>query len=616
MINRHEMPFGERPTAGNERLFSLWAPAAKTVALIHGETGGAEKSTATPAMLGTKGWWNARVQACSPGASYQWQIDDALKVPDPASRYNPDGPHQPSCVTDSQAYQWQTDWRGRPWHELVFYELHVGSFTPEGTYSAAAMHLPRLAALGFTAIELMPLATFAGEWGWGYDGVLPFAPHPAYGSPDDLKHLVDDAHALGICVFIDVVYNHFGPDGNYLGAYAPAFFSTEHQSPWGAAINFDQAGSEEVRSFFGHNALYWVDEFRMDGLRLDAVHAIVDDSRPDILQEISTRVRDFASHAGRAIHLVLENDRNQAERLTADRAPGLYDGQWNDDFHHALHVTLTGETQGYYAKFGQDPVALLALVLTHGFAFPHGHSESSLQTSSPPSVPLGSMLNFMGNHDQVGNRAFGERLAHLVPEHAAELALLLSLLTPATPMVFMGDEFDASTPFLYFAQWEGELRDAVREGRQREFSHAVPDGQQLPDPCDIASLHSSQLRWEEAAGPKGAARSGLVQQALQARREWLQPLALRLNVDGHAAERIGAWALRVHWHYAGGSTIRLEVNLSESAVQAKDLPLPPGFTAREIFSIRRLGDASVWPPWSARWMMLSSVNDGCNNDDY
>ncbi|RYH62366.1 MAG: malto-oligosyltrehalose trehalohydrolase, partial [Alcaligenaceae bacterium] len=339
MISRHEMPFGERPTAGNERLFSLWAPAAKTVALIHGETGGAEKSTATPAVVGTKGWWHARVQALEPGTAYQWQIDDALKVPDPASRYNPEGPHQPSRVTDSQAYQWRTDWHGRPWHELVFYELHVGSFTPEGTYNAAVAHLPRLAALGFTAIELMPLATFAGDWGWGYDGVLPFAPHPAYGSPDDLKRLVDDAHALGMCVFVDVVYNHFGPDGNYFGVYAPAFFSTEHQSPWGAAINFDQPGSEEVRSFFAHNALYWVDEFRMDGLRLDAVHAIVDDSRPDILQEISTRVRDFASRVGRAVHLVLENDRNQAERLTADRAPGLYDGQWNDDFHHALHVT-------------------------------------------------------------------------------------------------------------------------------------------------------------------------------------------------------------------------------------------------------------------------------------
>ncbi len=307
-------------------------------------------------------------------------------------------------------------------------------------------------------------------------------------------------------MFIDVVYNHFGPDGNYLNAYAPAFFSREHQSPWGAAINFDREGSETVRDFFAHNALYWLDEFRADGLRLDAVHAIVDESSPDILQEISTRVRGFAASSGRTLHLVLENDRNEAERLASCPRPGLYDGQWNDDFHHSLHVALTQETQGYYAKFGDDPVALLARVLTHGFAFRHG------EPSAAPPAPLGALVQFMGNHDQIGNRAFGERLAQLLPSpDAAELALLLSLLTPAAPMVFMGDEFGASTPFLYFAQWEGDLRQAVREGRQREFSHEVPPGRELPDPCDVASLQASQLRWDEAASPKGLARSRLVQ---------------------------------------------------------------------------------------------------------
>lgn len=612
MTSRHDMPFGERPLASGERLFSLWAPAAQAVSLLHGPPGDAAvidpAQAAVPAQRAADGWWHARLPSCAVGTAYQWQVDGSLAVPDPASRHNPQGPHRPSRVTDPDGHAWRTDWTGRPWHELVFYELHVGSFTPEGTYAAAARHLPRLAALGFTAIELMPLATFAGDWGWGYDGVLPYAPHPAYGSPDDLKRFVDDAHALGLCVFVDVVYNHFGPDGNYLHAYAPAFFSTEHHSPWGAAINFDQAGSDVVRSFFTHNALYWLEEFHIDGLRLDAVHAIIDDSSPHILEQISAQVREWAHRAGRHVHLMLENDGNHAHRLTDQHAPGRYDGQWNDDFHHALHVTLTGETQGYYAKFGPDPIALLARVLTHGFAFPDTDLDDSERTDPAPPVPLAAMVNFMGNHDQIGNRAMGERLAHLVPSEAAEVALLLSLLTPATPMVFMGDEFDASTPFLYFAQWEGELRDAVRAGRQKEFSHAVPEGQELPDPCAVSSLHASQLRWEEAGQPRGAERSGLLQRALAARREWLVPLAPGLSAAGHTSERVAERALRVHWRYAGGLTLRLEVNLGATAVDALPLALQAGSQSTEIFTLRRTADEGIWPAWSARWTLISAVD--------
>ncbi len=561
-----------------------------------------------PAQRAPDGWWHARPPMSPAGTPYQWQIDGSLTVPDPASRHNPHGPHRPSRVTDPDGYAWRcADWKGRPWPELVFYELHMGSFTPEGTYAAAARHLPRLAALGFTAIEVMPLATFGGDWGWGYDGVLPYAPHPAYGTPDELKRFVDDAHALGLSVFLDVVYNHFGPDGNYLNAYAPAFFSCIHDSPWGSAINFDQAGSQMVRSFFTHNALYWLEEFRIDGLRLDAVHAIVDESSPDILEHISTEARAFARRAGRHVHLMLENDHNQASRLTDQHAPGQYDGQWNDDFHHALHVTLTGETQGYYAKFGNDPVALLARVLTHGFAFPDTDLDPAARPPSPQPVVLSSMVNFMGNHDQIGNRAVGERLAHLIPAPAAQVALLLSLLTPATPMVFMGDEFDASTPFLYFANWEGELRAAVRAGRQKEFSHAVPEGEELPDPCAVSSLHASQLRWEEAGQPQGAARSGLLQQALQARRSWLVPLASQLKTGGHTSERVAPQALRVQWHYAGSTTLRLELNLGEDPVDVVPVGLPADCRSTEVFALRRPSDDSVWAPWSARWTLISAA---------
>lgn len=602
MSTRHPMPFGETPTHEGGRLFALWAPAAQEVALMHGgATTEGELPHRVLARRDADGWWRAQLPECPPGTRYQWCIDGTLRAPDPASRYNPRGPHHPSEVIAPEAFPWRTQWPGRPWHELVFYELHVGSFTTDGTYAAAQEHLPRLAELGFTAIELMPLATFVGEWGWGYDGVLPYAPHPAYGSPDDLKRFIDAAHALGLCVFIDVVYNHFGPDGNYLHAYAPHFFSQDHQSPWGAALNFDRPGSETVRDFFIHNALYWLQEFRADGLRLDAVHAIADESSPDILEELSARVRELAPTCGRPLHLVLENEHNEARRLATTAVPGLYDGQWNDDFHHSIHVALTQETQGYYAKFGEDPIALLGRVFTHGFSFEHG------QLSSAAPAPLGALVQFMGNHDQIGNRAFGERLASLAPSpDAVELALLLSLLTPALPMVFMGDEFGASTPFLYFANWEGDLRQAVREGRQREFSHEVPPGRKLPDPCDISSLHASQLRWDEAASPAGQARSDLVRRALQARREWLVPLAQQLQSAGHTAERTGPQALRVQWRYAGDTRLQLEVNLGSTAIEVAATGVPMEHASQAIFSYHRgSSDESLWPAWSARWTLLN-----------
>lgn len=599
MKHSHTMPFGARLLPEGGARFSLWAPAAQEASLWYCPSPdiAARTLSATPAG---DGWWQATADDAAAGTLYQWRIQPDLVVPDPASRHNPHGPHEPSVVVDPAAYTWTTPWAGRAWNELVFYELHVGTFTPEGTFEAATRRLHVLAELGFTAVELMPLATFGGRWGWGYDGVLPFAPHGAYGTPDDLKRLVDEAHALGLCVFADVVYNHFGPDGNYLHAYAPAFFSRTHSSPWGAAINFDQEDCAAVRAFFVHNALYWIEEFCMDGLRLDAVHAIADDSVPDILQELSARVRQLATASGRHVHLVLENEKNQPARLAPSPQPGHYDAQWNDDFHHALHTTLTGESQGYYAKFSHQPLRLLARTLTHGMAFLEGASAAAAATA----VPLTCMVNFIGNHDQIGNRAFGERLEQLAGPEAAEMALLLALLTPATPLVFMGDEFAATTPFQYFANWEGELRDAVRAGRQREFGHVATGPQPLPDPCSASTLQASQLRWEQAETRAGQTRRDLVRQALLARRTWFTPRAAKLRASGHRAELVGESGLRVTWLYGDGAAIVLEANLGPAAAvaAAPDAPIPP--SALEIFRHRWAAEGSVWAPWSARWICM------------
>src|SRR5687768_4990869 len=322
---RHEMPFGASLLDGGGAQFQLWAPAARHVELAL-YNGPAAQPSFVPTACDTQGWWECLVAEAGAGTRYHWRIDGNLLVPDPASRQNPHGVHEPSCVVDPLQFEWDANWSGRPWPEVVLYEMHLGAFTPEGTFAAAGQRLEDLAALGITAIELMPAADFPGRFGWGYDGVLPYAPRAAYGTPDEFKHFVQQAHRLGLMVFLDVVYNHFGPEGNYLGRYAPQFFSKTRKSPWGAAINFDGPDSANVRDFFVHNALYWIHEYRIDGLRLDAVHAIADSSRPDVIEEISAAVRKTTP--GRHVHLVLENEDNGYHRLAAMPQPGRYDAQW------------------------------------------------------------------------------------------------------------------------------------------------------------------------------------------------------------------------------------------------------------------------------------------------
>lgn len=605
MRHQHAMPFGASLHPGGVT-FRLWAPAARSaeLAFYPGAAGG---PIMRAAEADAAGWWECEVPEATAGSFYQWHIDGHQLVPDPASRQNPEGPHQPSCVVDPQQFEWTKGWTGRPWAETVLYELHIGTFTPEGTFLAAEQRLAELAELGITAIELMPVASFGGRFGWGYDGVLPFAPHAAYGTPDELKHLIQQAHRLGMMVFLDVVYNHFGPDGNYLAAYAPGFFSQTATSPWGAALNFDGPDNRTVRDFFIHNALYWLEEYRFDGLRLDAVHAIRDTGSPHILEELSAAVR--AATPGRHVHLVLENENNEHARLATAPQAGRYDAQWNDDFHHALHVALTGETHSYYHDYGtEEPMGLLGRAFTHGMVFEgserrKGGARKEVRPA-PPQV-LTTLVNFAHNHDQVGNRAHGERLSQLVPPEAAALPTLLALLTPAIPMLFLGEEWGAPEPFLYFADWDGELREAVRAGRKLEFGHGDSE---LPDPCSEDTFSASRPDRKHAATEAGRAWLHDVRAALAARRAHITPRHALLQHGTHTAQRIGERGLAVQWRYTDGQVLALELNLGPTAIE-----VPPQHTgpveARAVFSHRWPGDtpASTWPAWAARWRLGAEI---------
>jgi 1,4-alpha-glucan branching enzyme/maltooligosyltrehalose trehalohydrolase len=604
----HTMPFGAQLREHGGVDFRLWAPAAQRAELLfYPSAGGKAQPCAVEADR--EGWWTCFVPEAAAGSLYHWRIDGNLLVPDPASRHNPAGVHEPSAVVDPLQFQWDPDWSGRPWRETVLYEMHVGTFTEDGTFAAAAERLPELARLGITALELMPLADFPGRFGWGYDGVLPFAPHAAYGTPDELKHFIQEAHRLGLMVFLDVVYNHFGPDGNYLAHYAPQFFSTTHASPWGAAINFDAEGSRTVRDFFIHNALYWVHEYRIDGLRLDAVHAIVDSGTPHILEELSQAVRQ--STPARQVHLVLENERNAYDWLAHEPVGGRYDAQWNDDFHHVLHVALTGETHGYYHDYGTTPLDLLGRALSDGMVFEGsdrhaGGARKHLRDA--PAQWLPSLVNFAHNHDQVGNRAFGERLGQLVPPEAAPLATLLALLTPAIPMLFFGEEFGASEPFFYFADWQGELRRAVQEGRLREFRHEQQAGRPLPDPCDAATFEASRPDAKRRDAEDGRRWLALVQSALSARAHWITPRQSLLLLGRHSAQRVGDTGLAVQWRYTDGKMLSLELNLGPRPLQVPEQHLGP-VEAQTVFTHAWPADAPAgqWPAWAARWTLGAEI---------
>lgn len=572
----HRMPFGAEAGADGVR-FRLWAPSAGRVTL---DLAGSP----VPMQPLPGGWFAAHVASAGPGDRYRFVPDGGPPVPDPASRCNPDDAHAASEVVDPAAFAWQDGgWRGRPWEEAVLYELHVGCFTASGTFAGAAERLDYLAGLGVTAIELMPLADFPGRRNWGYDGVLPFAPDSAYGRPDDLKRLVERAHGLGLMVILDVVYNHFGPDGNYLHAYAAPFFNERHATPWGAAIDFSGPASRGVRDFYLHNALYWLEEYHFDGLRLDAVHAIVDDSQPDIVAEIAAAVRAGPGRQ-RHIHLILENDRNQARYLARDaggRAVAAT-AQWNDDCHHALHVLLTGERDGYYADYAEAPIHHLGRCLAEGFAWqgePSPYRGGERRGEASAGLPPGAFVNFLQNHDQIGNRAFGERIDALAPPQAVAAATAVLLLAPSPPLLFMGEEFAADQPFPYFCDFSGELAAAVTAGRRGEFAaferFADPAVRaRIPDPNADATFRCAVLAWERAAQPPHERRLALCRELLATRRREIVPRLAGMGGRQGSYAVLGEAALLVSWRLGDGSHLAILANLGP-AMAACPL-LPPG----------------------------------------
>jgi maltooligosyltrehalose trehalohydrolase len=575
MKRKHEMPFGAECRQDGTVRFRLWAPKAASVAVRLSEL---ERDFP---MSGIRDGWFELVTVARAGTQYQFKIDNQHSVPDPASRFQASTVHRASEIIDPFAYEWQDDeWKGRPWEEAVIYELHVGTFSPTGTFAGAEAKLNYLAGLGITAIELMPLSSFPGERNWGYDGVLPYAPARCYGRPEDLKHFIDAAHAKNLMVFLDVVYNHFGPDGNYLWLYAPQFFTDRHRTPWGQAINFDGPDSRMVRDYFIHNSLYWLEEYNFDGLRFDAVHAIADDSHPHILADLAKTVcTKFADE--RHIHLVLENDDNAARYLRRDIGnPCRYTAQWNDDIHHVLHVLVTGETDGYYSDYIDNPAHSLGRCLAEGYAyqgepsaFRHGTARGEPSSDLPPAC----FVSFLQNHDQIGNRALGERIVSLSNSSAVRAAMAILLLAPSPPLLFMGEEFGAQTPFLFFCDFESELAHKVRDGRRAEFARfkrfRSPEAQaRIPDPNDLATFLASMLDWASLEQEPHREWLQFYRELLTCRRERIVP-QIKDIVPGRAQyDVLGQDTVQVRWALAKGGSLELIANLGQYSKVLRNKP--------------------------------------------
>lgn len=551
--------------------FNLWAPTASAVELL-------ERGQPPRRMpKDNDAWYQILSPTAHAGTRYQFRINEELIVPDPASRFQPDDVEQASEVIDTTALRDPVLYVGRPWAEAVIYELHVGAFTPEGTYAGAEKKLAYLKDLGITAIELMPLNDVPGRRNWGYDGVLLNAPNAQYGRPEDLKRLLRAAHALDIMVYLDVVYNHFGPQLNYLHSYAKPFFTDRHATGWGPAVNLERPRGAFVREFLIDNALMWIRDYGFDGLRFDAVHALKDESDQHFLIELAETLRTRL--VGRHLHLMLENEGNESHLLS--RSAGrtkFYNAQWGDDFHNALHVVLTGEREGYYRAFADKPLKHLVRSLTEGFAyqgevFPlHGKPRGAKSAHLPPDATI----FFAQNHDQVGNRALGERLSMLVGIEKLRQAAALVLLSPHIPMLFMGEEAAAETPFYFFCDWQGEAAELTREGRRKEFAafsaFATPElREKIPDPVDERTFLASRLDWAAIEHtPRGQEFRALTRELLAIRREKVVPLikegltraaARLLNSTGGSGE-----ILDVVWRTDSGKALQIIANFNDDAV--------------------------------------------------
>ncbi|MEZ5818755.1 MAG: malto-oligosyltrehalose trehalohydrolase [Hyphomicrobiaceae bacterium] len=553
--------------------FRLWAPGQGSISVQATASGATEPMSKTD-----DGWFTLETRLLRANETYAFVLEDGTLVPDPAARAQAGDVHGPSRIVDPCAYHWKSrDWQGRPWSEAVIYELHTGTFSEVGTFAGVERKLDHLVEIGVTAVELMPVAQFSGNRGWGYDGVLLYAPHVAYGGPEGLKRLIDGAHDRGLMVLLDVVYNHFGPDGNYIHLYAPQFFDAGRQTPWGAAIDYSR---EPVRRFAIENALYWLEEYRFDGLRLDAVDQIVDPSEPHLLEELASEVR--ARITDRHVHLTTEDERNitRLHRRDESGATKLYTSEWNDDFHHVAHVLATGEADGYYSDYVDEPAAGIARALAEGFIY-QGQA-SSYKDGRPRGEPSSCLpplafVNFLQNHDQIGNRAFGERLTTLASAKAVALLTAVLLLSPQVPLIYMGEEWGETRPFQFFTDFCGDLADAVREGRRNEFRkwRQFQDPAiraQIPDPNALSTFDASRIDWMAAEREPHAGRLALVQQLLEARRTHLTPWLASLQGGAASARVIGHRAIRIEWR-TSGLRYRLLANVSDAVVSLQPADL-------------------------------------------
>ena len=583
--------------------FRIWAPD-------HRDLGVAIEGERLPLPMNSLhgGWHQLTTDRARAGSRYQFVLPDGRRLPDPASRFQPKDVHGPSEVIDSNSYTWgDGGWSGLTWSEAVLYELHVGTFTQEGTFDGLRNKLKHLVDLGVTGIELMPIAQFPGARNWGYDGVYPYAPAATYGRPDELKLLVDTAHQLGLMMILDVVYNHFGPEGSYVGAYACEFFTDRHKTPWGAGINFDGPDSRPVRSFFIENAMYWIREFHFDGLRLDAVHAIVDDSPRHLLDELAERVRDCA--AGRAVHLILENEENEARCLerAPNRKPVRFTAQWNDDVHHVLHTAATGESSGYYAEYTGDTTKL-GRALAEGFTFQGEIMEFRGRPRGSPSahLPPDAFVAFIQNHDQIGNRAFGERLNQIAEPAALRAVAAVYLLLPQIPMLFMGEEWNAREPFPFFCDFHGELAEAVRKGRREEFArfpefHDPDARERIPDPQAELTFESAKLDWTALQVESHAEWLSWYRTLLTTRRVEIAPRVPRITSSQTHYKVLGPLAVLVTWSVDNGERLELVANLSNVPVAYES-----DKQGRSLLECNGPVAEAQLPEWYVSWRVLGA----------